>query len=985
GGPADVRGREEVATVHSKNTPHVLKVDVGAGLVHEPGSAPAAEPPPLPGNVESEQSALAEASKATSSTPASIRPAWLMEASYLYCNANDVIASEVAVDPPGSDALILVPETALDTLKSTSVSLSRATSSDCQQRDRAAPEDLVTKQQSAQAGAATTAAVTFRSNPISVYIFEKAHPRDPLVPSVRGDRLVIKAPKRMSHPLQTESGAFLDVPIVLVTLKLKKNQNLGRTRPSKIGSTISGVFRRSVSANARDKVHSERRSVSAPRGKSRYDGELVSDFASSLPPTKNMTGDRASNASSSSSSQARRLQPHRSFPQLPVDSALLRSSSPEGPPQVAHDAEGKDRGGTPSPPSGDRPRHALEFDARDRPYQFGTFKVGVGFDPHEERLDTQPADRKVIFKLVTPSKEVVMFTKSTGDFRSFKQLIEENRSRVIAGYTDPALDVSSSDEAIPGALPTSGRGVLEHLHSLDESNHICGACGLRHPEWAQENYSVRSFHYDVSVYKDVESLTYQLVYTAVNSTATHELRQLSEKGLIATPPLLSEFAVPYRARRSRSLSSIASSRKDAQLTAAASPDTDHSGPIRRHNHHGSQSKPTDIGTAAAGGPGLPPSVLLIEPAPSSSPTLHGHHLHYHEAVVRRPGDHSRSSSASSAITLGRFRGLGGLWRDPAAAASPAGGSGSLFASSTPSSSPRMALATLLETAVGGAAPSPSQQLDRLQHWGPRRPSLPGLISRGSPTLAATASPTATQGGASSGGGEQQVATVAATHFTQLPSSPEPLADTHGYLSDASSAGTWLQSSSSSRRQSSSAPDSPDPLRTLSPLPASKRGEGGAAAAGGVGRSRVPRQQQQKQQQRQRGAVRARSRPGWPERIPAATTAAATASASPLSPVTAISAHRKSSSSPANLEGGGSGCGTLDVAPPRCTSDSDVTTGGVGVQPADVSRAAGGPPRVTRQAAQTSVEAGTRVLRAFLLRVSGGGGGTGAGAGAGAGL
>ncbi|KAJ1567917.1 hypothetical protein HK405_004320, partial [Cladochytrium tenue] len=175
-------------------------------------------------------------------------------------------------------------------------------------------------------------------------------------------------------------------------------------------------------------------------------------------------------------------------------------------------------------------------------------RIGPAFDEHEAQLSSsRSARRKVVFKIVMPSREVVLVANNPTEFREFRRFVEENRVRILSGGSDESKgggggggggdggDVDDDDSSIAedesfSAAHTDGRSILRNLMDADESN-----SGVYR---GHANYIVRSFLFDVSLFQDHDSDAYQAVVSLVNSQSEAAILRAAELGDIPPPPLL---------------------------------------------------------------------------------------------------------------------------------------------------------------------------------------------------------------------------------------------------------------------------------------------------------------------------------------------------------------------------------------------------------------------------------------------------------------
>ncbi|KAJ3332423.1 Arf-GAP with Rho-GAP domain, ANK repeat and PH domain-containing protein 3 [Blyttiomyces sp. JEL0837] len=175
--------------------------------------------------------------------------------------------------------------------------------------------------------------------------------------------------------------------------------------------------------------------------------------------------------------------------------------------------------------------------------------------------------RKVLFKIITPTKQLFMFASSAKTFRAFRDLVDRERARVLAG-----------EEVVAGG-GSDGRVVLKHLKGLDETNRLCAGCGAMNPEWVaverrmlislmiceacsglyrgNGNFLVQSFMYDILLFQDTQSPIYKAVYNTINSESCARLLDAEDAGLVS-PRSKIFFRGPTAHRRSRSLSHLPS-------------------------------------------------------------------------------------------------------------------------------------------------------------------------------------------------------------------------------------------------------------------------------------------------------------------------------------------------------------------------------------------------------------------------------------------
>ncbi|KAI9340756.1 hypothetical protein DFJ73DRAFT_549162 [Zopfochytrium polystomum] len=490
---------------------------------------------------------------------------------------------------------------------------------------------------------------TFHSNPISILLFLRSHPNDPLVPSIHSENLVLRAPKRMSHPLANPlDGVFLSAPIVLVTLKIRKRKMSQSSATGKIGSAISGVLKLGYSLG-KALENSPTKNIGKPR--STPDLSIASGtspipvVASTSPPPAR--ADEAGGSKSDDGASPVSLVFEEPAPRTSISSAeseMFWSGGSNHSTSVGTV--------TPAPPV---PSGSSAYVSTSATFTSNR-RIGTGFDLNEDQLSSQSANKKVVFKLITPSREVVLFAKTPAQFRSFKAFIERNRAAVLAGGSigedDNDLDSIEDDSKFSADPVKDGRKLLRDLKDCDASNRICGACGLQEPEWlawersldvailvcedcsgiyrSQDNYAVRSFLYDVALFRDPTAVIYRTLQTTSNALATLQLKNASESGRIPPPPLLHEFAILRTGRRSRSLTSMSRTR-EMQLEGAIA-----------------ITQP------------LTPTASSFGPVPTSSSG-------FSFGSVRRLKDHrlfhGTSASSTNPSGVGRFaRGLG-RWRE----------------------------------------------------------------------------------------------------------------------------------------------------------------------------------------------------------------------------------------------------------------------------------------------------------------------------------
>ncbi|KAJ1554366.1 hypothetical protein HK405_005272 [Cladochytrium tenue] len=174
---------------------------------------------------------------------------------------------------------------------------------------QASPALAAAVRSSTFASTSTTAAAappSFHSNPVSVYVFLESHPHDPLVPSLRplDGALLLRAPKRMTHPLAAPSpaaataasatapvspiggaagvptgrpGVVVAVNVALVTLKLRVSRTRRRRvrrmiaqqrqqQKSQVADSVSAPFRQQRTRSLRRRApDASSRSRSRPR------------------------------------------------------------------------------------------------------------------------------------------------------------------------------------------------------------------------------------------------------------------------------------------------------------------------------------------------------------------------------------------------------------------------------------------------------------------------------------------------------------------------------------------------------------------------------------------------------------------------------------------------------------------------------------------------------------------------------------------------
>ncbi|KAI9339428.1 hypothetical protein DFJ73DRAFT_568661 [Zopfochytrium polystomum] len=464
---------------------------------------------------------------------------------------------------------------------------------------------------------------SFQTQSLSVILFCHSHPKDPLVASLQNDHLVLRAPKRMTHPLADRDGVFLSELLVLVTLKLRKRKSSGSV--GKIGTALTGAFRRTASAGStlrpaspnpnsprlmeavEEKIttvlkrglsksgSSEKssKSLSKPRSSPelRASSAELPAFAAdahSLPLSEPLPSESGSHGESSAESSSIPLftdGPSRSSSSS-FDSETFWSGSsgvntvvgnlhsvppvPSLPPAVpggstvsssssAKSSTGSAVGGpTSAPPS---PSASVSKSRR----------IGTGFDENDDQLSGK-SQKKIVFKIITPSREVIMSTSSSSDFKEFRNFIEQNRARILSGFNEQDDDLSSiGDEAHFSVTVNEGRRMLKFLKDAHESNRMCASCGMPDPEWVayersmnitillcevcsgvyrgHANYFVRSFLYDISLFQDTQSESYRVVQSTVNVQSVAELLRASELGTIPAPPSLYDFSGPPPAAR----------------------------------------------------------------------------------------------------------------------------------------------------------------------------------------------------------------------------------------------------------------------------------------------------------------------------------------------------------------------------------------------------------------------------------------------------
>ncbi|KAJ1560012.1 hypothetical protein HK405_008549, partial [Cladochytrium tenue] len=566
--------------------------------------------------------------------------------------------------------------------------------------------------------------------------------------------LVLRAPKLMSHPLAKEDGVYFSEPLVLITLKLKKrmatSSSAGHHRqPSKIGSALSGVFKRSASAG------SSLRSSPKPQSPR---GRVFSDSRPPLSPLLNLGPNQPllKRSGSAGSLSTKNLQKPRSTPELVTSaptppptlstgegSASYYSSGTAGPhtpdstatPTSPFFAELAARVSIDSlesekiywsmesepmpmvsamPPMPALPHNASGSNGAVRASTFPSAmpmtgakttapipvrRIGPAFDEHEAQLSSsRSARRKVVFKIVMPSREVVLVANNPADFREFRRFVEENRVRILSGASEERKsggggggnglddDVSSiaEDESF-SAVHTDGRGILRKLMDADESNRFCAGCGVPDPEWValehcsgvyrgHTNYIVRSFLFDVSLFRDHDSDIYQAVVSLVNSQSEAAILRAAELGDIPSPPLLLLHLTSGALETARSPTALSIESTDrpssglppppqqqqvsltssavaaAKVGATAAPPPPHaltSGRFRRHRSH---QVPRGGGPGSGGARGL---FGLLTPSGSS------HSIDAHAAPATPPPAAAVASAGGTGEGVAGSGGTGG--------------------------------------------------------------------------------------------------------------------------------------------------------------------------------------------------------------------------------------------------------------------------------------------------------------------------------------
>ncbi|KAI9335443.1 hypothetical protein DFJ73DRAFT_31630 [Zopfochytrium polystomum] len=510
--------------------------------------------------------------------------------------------------------------------------------------------------------------------PGSIILFSQSHPKDPLAVSVESENLVLRSQKRLSHPLANADGVFFSEPLVLVTLKLRKRKQSGSSSTSKIGNALSGVFRRSASAGST--LHpSSPKSTGSPRLMDAVEDKLSSVFKRRLSrsgsSTKSnhslskprSTPDLSLQAFEASDAPPSPLPDSLHIPDAPADVFVSPSSPlfvepvprtsigsvdseafwsgdssaastttvgqlrlvPPVPalPNIPGSAPSPSAPSAPSAPSsiGSGPVIALSSSPSPSINAPKPRKIGTGFDENEDQLSSHSSHKKVVFKIITPSREVVMHASSPADFKEFRTFVEINRAQILAGGLDNDDGNSIGDEGEFNVAPNEGKRLLKLLKELSESNRYCASCGARGPDWVayersysipilvcedcsglyrgESNYFVRSFMFDVSLFQDTDSDVYKVIQSTVNASSVDQIRQLIDEGKIPRPPQLFDFSAVPKLNPTRSLLTVPQVADSGVLvpeSGLASP-SGPSGAKKKQKGHGRSSSVSSIGGA----------------------------------------------------------------------------------------------------------------------------------------------------------------------------------------------------------------------------------------------------------------------------------------------------------------------------------------------------------------------------------------------------